>query len=117
MSWFKNKVKGTLYRHIRPKGEYRYISTLSLSLALEGVGWLAPRPSRITPRKDPVSLVREAGWAPGPVWTGAEDLVPTRIQFLDRSARWEQLYRLAIPVHNVMANSDELIGTTEYLTL
>jgi hypothetical protein len=29
---------------------------------------------RFTPGKDPVPLVQEAGWAPGPVWTGAENL-------------------------------------------
>jgi len=29
--------------------------------------------------KDPVSIVQEAGWAPGPVRTGAEKLVPTSI--------------------------------------
>jgi hypothetical protein len=27
-----------------------------------------------TPGKDPVTIVQEAGWAPGPVWTGAENL-------------------------------------------
>ena len=27
-----------------------------------------------TPGKDPVPIVQEAGWAPGPVWTGAEKL-------------------------------------------
>jgi hypothetical protein len=26
--------------------------------------------------KDPVAIVQEAGWAPGPVWTGAENLGP-----------------------------------------
>ena len=30
-----------------------------------------------TPGKDLVPLVQEAGWAPGPVWTGAENLAPT----------------------------------------
>jgi len=35
-----------------------------------------PRPL-FTPGKDPVPIVQEAGWAPGPVWTGAENLVPT----------------------------------------
>jgi hypothetical protein len=30
-----------------------------------------PRPLS-TPGKDPVPIVQEAGWAPGPVWTGAE---------------------------------------------
>jgi hypothetical protein len=27
--------------------------------------------------RDPVPTVWEAGWTPGPVWTGAENLVPT----------------------------------------
>ena len=26
--------------------------------------------------EDPVPIVQEAGWAPGPVWTGAENLAP-----------------------------------------
>ena len=34
-----------------------------------------------TPGKDPVPFVQEVGWAPGPVWTGAENLVPTGIFF------------------------------------
>jgi len=29
-----------------------------------------------TPGKDPVPIVQDAGWAPGPVWTGAENLAP-----------------------------------------
>ena len=28
------------------------------------------------PWKDPVPIVQEAGWAPGPVWMGAENLPP-----------------------------------------
>ena len=28
------------------------------------------------PMKDLVPIVQEAGWAPGPVWTGAENLTP-----------------------------------------
>jgi hypothetical protein len=34
-----------------------------------------PRPLS-TPGKDPVPIVQEAGWAPGPVWKGAENLAP-----------------------------------------
>ena len=34
-----------------------------------------PRPL-FTPGKDPVPIVQEAGWVPGPVWTGAENFVP-----------------------------------------
>jgi len=37
-----------------------------------------PRPGRFTPGKDQVPIGYEAGWAPGPVWTGAEKLVPHR---------------------------------------
>ena len=40
-------------------------------------GWPAPRPGRFTPGKDPVLILQEAGWAPGPVWTGTENLAPT----------------------------------------
>ena len=27
-----------------------------------------------TPGKDPVPIVQEGGWAPGPVWTGVKNL-------------------------------------------
>jgi hypothetical protein len=37
-----------------------------------------------TPGKDPVPIEQEAGWAPGPVWTGAENLAPTGIRSPDR---------------------------------
>jgi hypothetical protein len=39
-------------------------------------GWSAPRSGRFTPRKDPVNITQEAGWASEPVWTGAENPVP-----------------------------------------
>jgi len=38
--------------------------------------------------------VQEAGWAPGPVWTGAENLASTGIRSPDRPARNQSLYRL-----------------------
>ena len=38
-----------------------------------------PRPL-FTPGKDPVPTVQEAGWDPGPVCTGAENLAPTGIR-------------------------------------
>ena len=31
-------------------------------------------PDRFTPGKDPLPIVQEAGWAPGPAWTGGENL-------------------------------------------
>jgi hypothetical protein len=45
-----------------------------------------PRPY-FTPRKDPAPIVQEAGWAPGPFWTGAENIASTRIRSPDRPAR------------------------------
>ena len=62
-------------------------------------GWgvsVTPRPL-FTPGKDPVPIVREAGWAPGPVWTGAENLDSTGIRSPDRPARSQSLYRLSYP--------------------
>jgi hypothetical protein len=60
------------------------------------VGSLTPRP--LYPReRDPVPVVQEAGWAPGPVWTAAENLAPTGIRSPDRLARSESLYRLSYP--------------------
>jgi hypothetical protein len=44
--------------------------------ALERGEWSTARPNRTLPHgKDPVPIVQDAGWAPGPVWT-AENLVP-----------------------------------------
>ena len=74
-----------------------YSSTLSLTSALYEGGWSTPRPGRFTHRKDPVPIVQEAGWAPGPVWTGAENLAPTGIRSPDRPARRQSLYRLSYP--------------------
>jgi hypothetical protein len=47
--------------------------------------------------RDPVLIVQEVGWASGPVWMGAEDLVPADSQFQDRPAHSESLYRIRFP--------------------
>ena len=54
---------------------------------LEGGGWSASCPGRFTPGKDPVPIVQEAGWAPGPVWTGVENFTLIGIRFPDRPSR------------------------------
>ena len=51
---------------------------------------VTPRPL-FTPGKYPVPIVQEAGWAPGPVWTGEENLAPTGIRSPDRPARRQSL--------------------------
>jgi len=52
-----------------------------------------------TAGKEPVPIVQEARWAPGPAWTGAENLAPTHIRSPDRPARGQSLYRLSYPTH------------------
>ena len=59
-----------------------------------GVGGQRQAPAAFTPEKDPVPILQEAGWAPGPVWIGAENLAPTGIRSPDFPARSESLYRL-----------------------
>ena len=64
-------------------------------------GWgvsVTPRPL-FTPGKVPVPIVQEAGWTPGPVWTGAENLSSTGIRSPDRPARSQSLYGLSYPAH------------------
>ena len=56
-----------------------------------------PRPHFI-PGKGPVPISQEAGWAPGPVWTGGKSR-PHRDSIPDRPARSQSLYRLSYPAH------------------
>jgi hypothetical protein len=58
-----------------------------LTLALEGGGWSALRPGLFSPGKYPVLVVKEAGWAPGPVWTCAKNLAHTGIRSPDRESK------------------------------
>jgi len=51
---------------------------------------VTPRP-HLTPGKDPVPIVQEAGWASGSVQTGAENLASTGIRSPDRPARRQSL--------------------------
>jgi len=72
---------------------------------LEGGEWSAARPGRtLPPGKDPVPILQEAGWAPGPVWTGGKSR-PHQDSIPDRPARSQSLYR---PTHlgTVTANSE-----------
>ena len=49
-----------------------------------GGGWSTPSLGRFTPGNYPLPAVQEAGWAPGPVWRGAENLPTTAILSPDR---------------------------------
>ena len=102
----KLKVKCTLVQALRfftGRTAHRGSRGIALTFDDHGTrrGWgfsVSPR-LLFTPRKDPVPIVQEAGWAPGPVWTGAENLAPTGIQSPDRPARSQSLYRLRYPGH------------------
>jgi hypothetical protein len=58
-----------------------------------GAGGQRHTPAALTP----VPIVQEAGWSPGPVWTGAKNLALTGTRSPDRPARSESLYRLTYP--------------------
>jgi hypothetical protein len=45
-----------------------------MTMALEGVRGQRHATAAFYPRKDPVSIVQDVGWAPGTVWTGAKNL-------------------------------------------
>jgi hypothetical protein len=96
---FKVKVKFTLKRATKAQGGSRDIYTLSLTSALNRGRWSTPRPGCFTPRKDPVPIVLEAGWAPRAGLDGCEKsrLPSTWIRSPNRPPRSESLYRLSYP--------------------
>ena len=69
-----------------------------------------PRP-HFTPGKDQVHILQEAGWAPGPVWTGGKSR-PHRYSIPDRPARSQSLYRLSHRAHTQKKKYDIKMGIT-----
>jgi hypothetical protein len=58
-----------------------------------------------------VHIVKEAGWAPGPVSTNAENLAPAAIRSPDRKAHSQSLHRLRHPpppVHRLVFQSNKI---------
>jgi len=100
------KVKCTLVQALRlctGRTAHRGSKGIALPFLDHGTrrGWgvsVTPWPL-FTPGKDPVPIVQEAEWAPGPVWTGAENLAPTGIRSPVRPASSQSLYRLRYPAH------------------
>jgi hypothetical protein len=70
-----------------------YSSTLSLTAAQDGVGWLGLSSGLFTPEKENRYL---AGFQ-GSVWRGAENLATIGIRSAERPARSESLHRLGYP--------------------
>jgi hypothetical protein len=60
-------------------------------------------------KRDLVPIVHGTWWAPGPVWTGMENVASTGIRSPDRPARRKSLYRLRYhgPVVNVKQDTTE----------
>ena len=60
-------------------------------------GWVVDATSRqLYPReRDPVSFIQEAGWTPGQVWTGGENVATNGTRSSDRTVRSKPPYRLS----------------------
>ena len=90
--------KESVKRYNRPcrcrgEGEVYLYSYFNLGARSGAEVHATPRP--LYPRETvPVSIVREAGWAPGPLRKGAKNIAPTGNRFPDRPSRSESLYRL-----------------------
>jgi len=107
----KVKVKWSCYR---PGVAQRVGRGIALLFQYRGTrrGWVVsstPRP-HFTPGKDPVPIAQEAGWAPGPVWTGGKSR-PHRDSIPDRPARSQSLYQLSDPAHNINEAQELFMGT------
>jgi hypothetical protein len=68
-----------------------------MTSALEGVGGQYYAPTALPPRKSPVPIAPEAGWASGPFWTVAKNLYHTGFRCPDPTANRQSLYRLSYP--------------------
>jgi hypothetical protein len=64
------------------------------------------------PGKDLVPIVQKAGWAPGPIWTDAENVAPIGIWSPDHPACSELLYQLSYPAHTILCNRKYTISAT-----
>ena len=62
--------------------------------------------------KDPVPVVQEAGWAPGPVWTSAENIAPTGIRNMERghTKLLPQITTPKLPPLQSLLNSTHLLS-------
>ena len=72
-------------------------TTDSLTSAPDLGRWTTAHTRSLYPLKsDPVPTVQEVGWAPRPMWTGAENSPPTGIGSPDRQARSQSLQWLSL---------------------
>ena len=94
-----NKVFRPFCRPTKALRVSRCIALLFLGPRHQMTGGGRPHaPSTSTPGKDPVPILLEAGWSPGPVWTGVKSR-PHRDSIPDRPARSQSLHRLSYRAH------------------
>jgi len=99
----KLKVKWSCYRPGVAQRVGRSIALLFHDCGTRR-GWVVsstPWPN-FTLGKEPVPILQEVGWAPGPVWTGRKSR-PHRDSILDRPARTQSLYWLSYPARKLSA--------------
>ena len=84
----KEKVKWSRYRPSVAQKMGRGIALLFHDRGTRRGWWVSitPRP-HFTPGKNPVPIVQEVGWAPGPVWTGGKSRPPPGFFFVSRDLR------------------------------
>ena len=92
----------------------------SIALLFHGRGtrreWVVsstPRP-QFNPVKDPVPILQEARWAPGPVLTGGKSC-PHRDSIPDSPACSQSLYRLSYRAHTEKWRCTQTVSVTERL--
>jgi len=78
-----------------------------------GWGCQPHAPAALTPGKDPVPILQEAGWTPGSVWTGGKSR-PHRDSIPDRPTCSQSLYRLSYPAHAYIMLNTYSIFITDY---
>ena len=101
---YSHSVKKVKFSRYRPGVAQRVDRGIALLFHDRGTrrGWMvSPTPRQhFTPRKDPVPILQETRWAPGPVWTGGKSRLH-RDSILDRPARSQSLYRLSYPAYTL----------------
>jgi hypothetical protein len=102
----KVKVEFTLKQAMESQKGTRGVA-LPFNLGATWGVWSTPRPGRFTPGNDLVPIAQEAGWAPGPVWTGAENLDSTGIRSPDHPATSQHPIPFFNPNHTQAADNKE----------
>jgi len=111
------RYKNVKWSRYRPGVAQRVGRVIALLFHDRGTrrGWVVsstPQP-HFTTGKDPLPILQEAGWAPGPVWTGGKSR-PHRDSIPDRPARSRSLYGLSYPHAFVIRHTNPKFSAQHY---